>query len=151
LNYIVDGGVTAEFLDVRAVCDVFESDLPGDLAVHRDDGGEFLFCEEEDLQHEMVAFVGAAAETGLTHEDEAGEQDCFKRDDGGEEREGRRIEVMEVWKRIECDPYGEENEMGEDESGVSGEGGDGVGNTLGPGSSLQELLFVPGDEIDVFL
>ena len=104
LDYIVDGGVAAEFLDIGAVCDVFEAGLPGDLTVHRDDGGQLLFCEEEDLQHEMVAFVGAPAETGLAHEDEAGKQDCLKSDDGGEKREGRWIEVMEVRKRVKRDP-----------------------------------------------
>jgi len=151
LNHIVDGGVVAEFLYVWTVCDVFEPDFPGNLTVHRNDCGEFLLCEQQDLKHEMVAFVGAAAKTRLAHEDKAGEQDCLKRDDGCKKREGRWIEVMELRKSIERNPYSEENEMGEHESWVSGEGRDGVGNTLGAGSSLQELLLVLGDEIDVFL
>jgi hypothetical protein len=41
--------------------------------------------------------------------------------------------------------------MEEDKREVSGKGGNGIGDALGVGAALQELLLVLGDEVDVFL
>ena len=99
LGYVVDGGVLAELLEFLFVGDALQADLSGDLAVHAEYGGDLFFCQEEDLQHEVIAFLGASAHAGLTHEDDAREQDCFEGYEGAEKRVGWWIEVVRAGER----------------------------------------------------
>jgi len=85
------------------------------VAVHAEDGGDLFFGEHEDLEHEVVALVGAAAEAGLADEDEAGGEDRLHGDDGLEESEGLGVEVVGVGQAVEDDPGGEDAEMRADE------------------------------------
>src|SRR5664280_3023305 len=74
LGHLVDGGVLAELLDLFVLGDLWQADASGDLAVHAQDGGDLLFGEQEDLEHQVVALVGAAGHAGLAHPDEGGQQ-----------------------------------------------------------------------------
>ena len=121
------------------------------MAVHAEDGGDFLFGEQKDLQHEVVALVGAAAQTGLTDEDEAGDEDRLHCNDGLEQAKGFGVEVVGVGQQVEDDPGGEDAEMRGDELERADELGDGVGNDFGAGALGEELLLVLGDEFDVRL
>jgi len=101
------------------------------------------------LQHEVIAFVGAAAQTGLTDEDEAGDEDGLHCDDGLEQAEGFGVEVVGVGHQVEDDPCGEDAEVRGDELERADELGDGVGNDFGAGALSKELLLMLGDEFDV--
>ena len=121
------------------------------MAVHAEDGGDFLFGEQKDLQHEVVAFVGAAAQAGLADEDEAGDEDGLHCNDGLEQAEGFGVEVVGVGHQVEDDPCGEDAEVRGDEGETADELSDVVGEPLGGGALGEELLFVFGDEFDVSL
>jgi hypothetical protein len=140
-------------LDFLVVCNEWEADFSGDLAIHAEDGRDLLFAEEEDLKHEMIAFFCASAHAGLAHEDDACEEDCFECHDGAEKGEGRRIEVMQVSERngIEHHPTGEDRQVNAYEGEASCESGDGVAETFRWGATNEEVLFVFCDEVDVFL
>jgi len=142
-----------ELLDLFVSCDGGEADLGGDLAVHLDDGGELLFGEQEDLEHEVFALLRAAAEARLAHEDEAGEEDAFHGDEGGEEREGEGIEVGDGGDvaGVDEDPEEEYAEMEGDEGEAAGEACDGVAEALGGGAAGEELLLVLDDGFNVLL
>ena len=77
----------AQLLDFLVVCDLLKANFSGDLPVDAEDRRDLFLCQEEDLEHEVVAFVGAAAHAGLTHQDDARQQDCFEGHDGAEKRE----------------------------------------------------------------
>jgi hypothetical protein len=151
LGYVVDGGVLAELLELLVVGDAVQADLSGDLAVHAEDGGDFFFCQEEDLQHEVVALLGTAAHAGLTHEDDARQQDCFQGYEGAEKREGRGIEVVRKGEGgcVEDHPAGKDCQVDTDEAKAACKAGDGVAEAFGWGTTNEEVLFVLCDEVDV--
>ena len=126
-----------------------EAHFGGDVAVHAEDGGDLFFGEHEDLEHEVVALVGAAAEAGLADEDEAGGEDRLHGDDSLKEAEGLRIEVVGLGQEVEDDPGGKDAEMRGDEGERADEAGDVVGETLGCGALSEELFLVLGDEFDL--
>jgi len=96
LGYVFDGGVLGELADFGVVGFFVEAHLGGDVTVHAEDGGDLFFGEEKDLEHEVIALVGAAAEAGLADEDEAGGEDGLHGDDGLKERVGPGVEVVGV-------------------------------------------------------
>jgi hypothetical protein len=151
LGYVVDGGVLAELLELLIVGDALQADLSGDLAVHTEYGGDLFFCEEENLKHEVIAFLGTPAHAGLTHEDDARQQDGFERYEGAEKREGRRIEVVRVGEGscVEDYPGGEDCQVDGDKAKTACEAGDGVAEAFGWGATNEEVLFVFRDEVDV--
>ena len=151
LGYVVDGGVLAELLELFVVGDALQADLSGDLAVHAEYGGDLFFCQEEDLQHEVIAFLGAAAHARLTHEDDARQQDGFECYEGAEKRVGWRIEVARVGERgcVEDHPAGEDRQVDADEEKAACEAGDGVAEAFGWGATNEEVLFVFRDKVDV--
>lgn len=151
LGYVVDGGVLAELLEFLIVGDALQADLSGDLAVHTEDGGDLFFCQEEDLKHEVIAFLGAAAHARLTHEDDARQQDGFERYECAEKREGRWIEVVRVGggRGVEDHPAGEDCQVDADEAQTASKAGDGVAEAFGWGATNEEVLFVFRDEVDV--
>ena len=128
-----------------------EAELFGDLAVQAEGGGDLFFREQEDLEHQVVALFGAAAYAGLAHQDEAGGEDGFEREDGAEQREGRGVEAVEARGEVPEDPGEGAEEVHADEGEAADEGGDGVAEALGVGALGEELLLVAGDEVDVFL
>jgi hypothetical protein len=143
--------VLAELLEFLIVGDALQTDLSGDLAVHTEYGGDLFFCQKKDLQHEVIAFLGAPAHARLTHEDDARQQDGFERYDGTEKREGRWIEVARVSKGscVEDHPAGEDCQVDADEAKTACEAGDGVAEAFGWGATNEEVLFVFRDEVDV--
>jgi hypothetical protein len=151
LGYVVDGGVLAELLEFLIVGDALQTDLSGDLAVHAEYRGDLFFCQEKDLKHEVIAFLGAPAHARLTHEDDAGKQDGFERYEGAEKREGRWIEVVRAGEGscVEDHPAGEDCQVDRDEEKTACEAGDGVAEAFGWGAANEEVLFVFRDEIDV--
>jgi len=151
LGYVVDGGVLAELLELLIVGDALQTDLSGDLAVHTEYGGHLFFCEEEDLKHEVIAFLGAAAHARLTHEDDAREQDGLERYEGAEKRKWWWIEVARVGEGgcVEDHPAGEDCQVDADEAQTACEAGDGVAEAFGWGATNEEVLFVFCDEVDV--
>jgi len=151
LGYVVDRGFLGELANVGLVGFFAQAHLGGDVAVHAEDGCDLFFGEYEDLEHEVVALVGAAAEAGLADEDEAGGEDRLHGDDGLKKREGFGVEVMGVGEAVEDDPGGEDAEMCEDEGERPDEGGDVVGEALGGGAAGEELFLVLGDELDLGL
>jgi len=153
LGDFVDGCFFAELFDVLIAGDGGKADLGGHLAVHADDGGDLLFGEEEDLQHEVVALVGAAGEARLAHEDEAGDQDGFERDAGAEQGEGRWVEARYAWdaEGIGEHPEEEDAKMHEHEAQTADESGDGVAGALVWGAAGEEFLLMFQDRVDVFL
>ena len=151
MGYVVDGGFLGEFANLGVVGFFVEAHLGGDVAVHAEDGGDLFFGEHEDLEHEVVALIGAAAEAGLADEDEAGGEDRFHSDDGLKEAEGFGVEVMGLGQEVEDDPGGEDTDMRADEGERTDEGGDVVGEALGGGAAGEELFLVLGDEFDLGL
>jgi hypothetical protein len=151
LGYVVDGGVLAELLEFLIVGDALQTDLSGDFAVHSEYGGDLFFCQEEDLKHEVIAFLGAATHARLTHEDDARQQDGFERYEGTEKREGRGIEVVRVGERgrVEDHPAGEDCQVEADEAKTACEAGDSVAEAFGWSATNEEVLFVFRDEVDV--
>ncbi len=151
LGYVVDGGVLAELFELLVVGDAMQADLSGDLAVHAEYGGDLFFCQEEDLQHELLAFFGATAHARLTHEDDACQQDGLERYEGAEKREGRWIEVVRVGEGscVEDYPAGEECQVNADEAKTACEAGDGVAEAFGWGATNEEVLFVFRNEVDM--
>src|SRR5580693_8207633 len=151
LCYVVDGGVLAELLELLIVGDALQTDLSGNLAVHSEYGGDLFFCQEEDLKHEVIAFLGAPAHARLTHEDDARQQDGFERYEGAEKREWWWIEVARVGERgcVEDHPAGEDCQVDADEAKTACEAGDGVAEAFGWGATNEEVLFVFRDEVDV--
>jgi hypothetical protein len=151
LGYVVDGGVLAELLELLIVGDALETNLSGDLAVHTEYGGDLFFCQEEDLEHEVIAFLCAPAHARLTHEDDARQQDGFEGYECAEKREGRWIEVVRVGEGgcVEDHPGGEDCQVDADEAKTACEAGDGVAEAFGWGATNEEVLFVFRDEIDV--
>jgi hypothetical protein len=95
----------------------------------------------------------SSAHSGLAHEDEAGEEDGFEGEDGSKQRKGDGIKVPDSadGQSVHRNPGSHEKDVEEDKREVSGKGGNGIGDALGVGAALQELLLVFGDEIDVFL
>ena len=143
----------AELLDIFVFGDLLQAHASGDLAVHAEDGGNLLFGEQENLEHQVVALVCAAAHAGLAHEDEAGEQNGFKGEDGAKQRKRGGVEVPDGsdGQRIDCDPCAKDDDMEQNEGEAAGEGRDGIGEALGGRAASQELLLVLGDEVDVLL
>jgi hypothetical protein len=62
-------------------------------AIDAEHGGDLLFGEQKDLQHQVIALIVAAAHAGLAHQDEAAEQDSLERKQRAEQGEGCGIEV----------------------------------------------------------
>jgi hypothetical protein len=151
LRYVVDGGVLAELLKLLIVGDALQAYLSRDLSVHTEYGGDLFFGQEEDLKHEVVAFLSAAAHARLAHEDDASQQDGFERYEGAEKRERRRIEVVRAGDGscVEHHPSSEDCQVSADEGKASCEAGDGVAETFGRGATNEEVLFVLRDEVDV--
>jgi len=151
LCYVVDGGVLAELLEFFIVGNALQTDLSCDLAVHAEYGGDLFFCQEEDLKHEVIAFLGAPAHARLAHEDDARQQDGFERYEGAEKGEGWRIEVMRVAERgcVEDHPAGEDCQVDGDKAKIACEAGDRVAEAFGWGATNEEVLFVFRDEVDV--
>jgi hypothetical protein len=151
LRYFFDGGFLGEFSDIRGVGLAVEAKLGGDVAVHFEDGGDLFFGEDEDLKHEVISFVGAAAKAGLADKDEAGDEDGLHGDGGLEQGERTGVDVVGVREGVEEYPEGEEEEVGGDEGEAADVAGDGVGEAFGGGALGKEVLLVAGDELDVGL
>ncbi len=68
----VDGGGLGELVDGGGGGGVgrMDAEVRGDVADDSERGGDFLFGEQQDLEFEVIAFVGAAAEAGLAQEHE---------------------------------------------------------------------------------
>ena len=119
LGYVVDGGVLAlscsSSLSLATRC---RPDFSGDLAVHAEQGGDLFFLSRRRIwSDEVIAFVGASAHAGLTHQDDARQQDCFEGDDRAEKRKGWGIEVTREGERsrVEYHPSREDRQMDADE------------------------------------
>ena len=151
LGDFVDVGVLGEFADVGVVGFGVKSHFAGHAALHVKGGGHFFFGEQEDLQHEVVTLFGAAGETVLADQDEAGCEDRLHRDDALEQREWTRVEVVMVVDAVQRDPGGKEEQVRGDEGQASNPGGHGVGEAFGSGALGEELLFVFRNEVDLFL
>lgn len=132
---------------------MLKADSSGDLTVHAEDCCDLFLCEEEDLEHEVIAFFGAAAHAGLTHQDDAGQQDRFEGHDGAEERKGSWIEVVREGGRgrVEYHPSGEDCQMDAHERETTCKAGEGVAEAFGCGAIGQEILFVFCNQVYVFL
>jgi hypothetical protein len=152
LGNFIDGGVPAELLDVLVLHDSLQTHVFCDLPVHGYDCSDLLFGEQEDLEHEMVTLVGAAAQASLAHENEAGKQYCFESEDCAKQGIGRRIEVANgCRKSVYCDPTSEDDDVQHDEREAPRERRDRVAEALYMRAASEELLLVLGDDIDVFL
>src|SRR6202789_1428085 len=82
LSDLLDGCVLTEFFYLLVLHNFPQSECVGDLALHAENRGDLLFGEQQDLQHEVIPLVGAAAGAGLAHEDEAAEQDRLEGKNG---------------------------------------------------------------------
>ncbi len=151
LGDIFDGGWFAEFADFGSVGGLVEADALGDLTVHFEDGGDLLFGEQEDLEHEVVAFVGTAAHARLAHEDKGGEDDRFEGDEGAEKGKGGGVEVGVAREGVEEQPGDEEGDVGGDEAEAANERRDGVAEAFAGCALSEEVLLVFGNEVDMVL
>jgi hypothetical protein len=145
--------VLAQLLDFFVGCDLLKTDFSSDLPVYAEYRRNFLLCQEEDLEHEVIAFVGAAAHAGLAHQDHARQQNRFKGYDGPEKRIRWWIEMMREGEGsgVEHHPSSEDCEMDADERKASCEAGDGVPQAFRCGAIRKEILFVFCNQVYVVL
>jgi hypothetical protein len=78
----------AELFDFLAVFHIPQSHLSRNLLVHAYDGRHLLFREEKDLEHEMFAFIGAAAG-----------HSCLPHEAGGEPVAGLAASLLLIQRR----------------------------------------------------
>ena len=104
LGDFVDVGFLGELADVGAVGFSVKTHFASHAALHVEGRGHFFFGEQKDLQHQVVALVGAATQAALPHQDKAGNEDRFHRNDGLQQREWYGVEVMQMGQQVELDP-----------------------------------------------
>ena len=68
--------VLTQLFELRIVCHLFKPNLLRNLTVHTEHRGDFLLSKQQNLQHEMVAFLTSTAHAGLAHQDEARQGHC---------------------------------------------------------------------------
>ena len=142
-----------QLLDLFILRDLPKTHPAGNLPVHSQHRRNLLLCQQQDLQHQMVAFGPTPAHAGLPHQNKAGQQNRFQRDNSAEQRVGSRIEVVDVSnpKRIHRDPSGKYCDVNADKKQTAGEGRYRIAESFRPCSPGEALLFVLGNQIDMFL
>ena len=77
LGNVVYRRVLTQLFELRIVCHLFKPNLLRNLTVHTEHRSDFLLSKQQNLQHEMVAFLTSTAHAGLAHQDEARQDDGF--------------------------------------------------------------------------
>lgn len=99
----------------------------------------------------MFPLVGAAADARLSHQDEAGEQDCLKGNDGGQQGEWSGVEMATSGRDVQPDPGGEDRHMSADEFQAARTARDQVAQPFRSCTPLEKLLLMLCDQINVLL
>ena len=56
---MIDRSTTTQFVELRVLGHTLQSDLICDLLIHSDHGRDLLLREQDNLEYEMFAFIGA--------------------------------------------------------------------------------------------
>src|SRR5437763_1515267 len=97
----------------------------------------------------MRAQVLAFGHAVLLHEQECREEDRLEVYDNAEQQERIRVEFRRSAKGIPGDPSAKQDDMDCDEGGRSTETSDRVGNAIGEGSAVLEVLFHLTNRLDI--
>ncbi len=117
-------------------------------ALHLEDGGEFLFGEQIDLQIEMGALVGLLRHMPLGHQDEARQHDRLERDRERQQTERVPIEGG-VTNRVHPHPHREPQDVRRDENRAAGKTAHAVDQTLQNGASVARLPLEAHDGLNI--
>jgi len=123
------------------------------LLIHPHDHRYFAFGKQQNLEHKMIAFIGAFGQARLSHKNEARKEDGFEGHNRIERCEGCRVEVRDS-ADVDCvyeHPRNKDSKMDQNKSEVAGKSRYRVTNLIRAGTFRIKLLLVSGYRLYVFL
>jgi hypothetical protein len=144
----LDIGLRQELLQSRIDGRDVDTGMFGETALQLQNGRQFLFGEEVDLQVKMRPLVGLLRHAVLGHQHESGEHDGFERDRKGQQAEWVAIEGGAA-DRVCANPEREPDDMGGDEGSAACEAAYRVSDPVEQRPSVTRLPLEVQDGLNV--